>query len=157
MRALVQRVSRASVRVRQPDGKVSDRKIGRGLVILVGVGPNDDAAGADKLADKCANLRIFSNEDGKFDHSLLDVRGEALIVSQFTLYGDCRKGRRPDFTGAMPPAKAVPVYEAFVAAIGKMGIPVQTGEFGAHMDVELVNEGPVTLWLNTDPNGDSTR
>lgn len=161
MRALVQRVSRACVRF--PEGvragpadtnadeaepALEPRTIGRGVVVLLGIGSGDDEETAHALAQKCAYLRIFSNEAGRFDHSLLDIGGDALVVSQFTLYGDCRKGRRPDFTAAMPPEDAEPLYRAFVTALGRFGIPVQTGEFGARMEVELVNDGPVTLWLS---------
>jgi D-tyrosyl-tRNA(Tyr) deacylase len=141
MRAVVQRVGRASVRIAGGDR----REIGRGLVVLVGVGPKDTADDAAKLAEKISNLRVFPDEAGKFDRSLLDLRGEALVVSQFTLYGDCRRGRRPDFTSAAAPDKAEPLYRAFVAALESRGVPTRTGEFGAQMEVELVNEGPVTL------------
>ena len=144
MRALIQRVNRACARV-----SGSERAIGRGAVILLAVGAGDDEAAARRLAGKCASLRIFPNEQGKFDLSLLDVGGEALVVSQFTLYGDCRRGRRPDFTQAMAPERAEPLYRAFVEALRSAGIAVKTGEFGAKMEVELVNDGPVTLWLDT--------
>jgi D-tyrosyl-tRNA(Tyr) deacylase len=141
MRAVVQRVGRASVRIAGGDR----RQIGRGLVVLLGVGPKDTAEDAAKLAEKISNLRVFPDEAGKFDRSLLDLKGEALVVSQFTLYGDCRKGRRPDFTSAAAPDKAEPLYRAFVSALESRGVPTRTGEFGAQMEVELVNEGPVTL------------
>lgn len=146
MRVLIQRVSRGGVRV---DGG-EPRTIGRGLVVLLGVGPQDDAATARRLAEKAAGLRIFPNEAGKFDKSLLDVAGEALVVSQFTLYGDCSKGRRPDFTGAAAPELAEPLYRAFAEELGRLGVKVRTGEFGAKMEVELVNDGPVTVWLDTE-------
>jgi len=144
MRALVQRVVRASVHC-----SGQERKIGRGLVIFLGVGSEDLDSDARKLAEKCAQLRIFSNKDGKFDLSLLDIKGEALIVSQFTLYGDCRKGRRPDFSGAMAPQQAEPLYERFVENLRSLGVRTETGEFGAHMEVDLINDGPVTLWIDT--------
>lgn len=145
MRVLLQRVSRAKVSV---SGE-PERGVGRGLVALVGVGPEDDEAVAGRLAEKTANLRVFENEAGKFDRSLLDVGGGALVVSQFTLYGDSRKGRRPDFTGAARPEKAEPLVRAYAAALAAQGIEVKTGTFGAHMDVELVNDGPVTIWLDS--------
>lgn len=144
MRAVIQRVSSASVRF---PGK--ENKIGRGLVIFLGVGSQDSEADARKLAEKCAQLRIFPNEEGKFDLSLLDVKGSALVVSQFTLFGDCRRGRRPDFTSAMAPEKAEPLYERFTQSLRCLGVPAETGEFGARMEVELVNDGPVTIWLDT--------
>jgi D-tyrosyl-tRNA(Tyr) deacylase len=145
MRLVLQRVSKAEVRIagREPAA------IGPGLLVLLGVGPEDDEDAARRMAEKTANLRIFSNEEGRFDRSLLDVRGAALVVSQFTLYGDCRKGRRPDFTGAAAPDKAEPLYRAYVAELERLGVPVKTGEFGAKMEVELVNDGPVTLWLDS--------
>lgn len=146
MRALVQRVSRASVRVEGTERG----KCGKGFLILLGVGAEDQARHADWLADKIANLRVFEDEQGKMNLSLLDVGGEALVVSQFTLWGDCRKGRRPSFTGAARPEQAVPLYEAFVARLRGLLPHVDTGVFQTHMDVELVNDGPVTLWLDTD-------
>jgi D-tyrosyl-tRNA(Tyr) deacylase len=148
MRAVVQRVSRAAVRI-AGGGR---REIGRGLVVLLGVGPKDTADEAAKLAEKISNLRVFPGESGKLDLSLLDLRGEALVVSQFTLYGDCRKGRRPDFTSAAAPELAEPLYRAFVEALESRGVPVRTGEFGAQMEVELVNEGPVTLAMGFGSN-----
>jgi len=145
MRLLLQRVGRAEVRIAGREPAV----IGPGLVVLLGIGPEDDEAVCRRMAEKTANLRIFSNDEGRFDRSLLDVRGEALVVSQFTLYGDCRKGRRPDFTGAMPPDRAEPLYRTYAAELTRLGVGVKTGEFGAKMDVELVNDGPVTLWLDS--------
>lgn len=145
MRILLQRVSRASVSV----AGEPDRSVGRGLLALVGVGPEDDEATARRLAEKTATLRVFENEAGKFDRSLLDVGGGALVVSQFTLYGDARKGRRPDFTGAARPEKAEPLVRAYAEALAGQGVAVQTGTFGAHMDVALVNDGPVTIWLDS--------
>lgn len=123
--------------------------IGRGLLILLGVGREDTAAEGERLAEKAANLRIFSNEAGKFDLSLLDVKGEALVVSQFTLFGSARGGRRPDFTAAARPEPAKALYEAFCQSLRRRGVVVKTGEFGAAMKVSLVNDGPVTLWLDT--------
>ena len=147
MRVLIQRAARASVRFPdRPD--LGERRIGRGLVVLVGCGPGDDAAAARRLAEKCSGLRVFPDAGGKPSLSLADVAGEALVVSQFTLYGDCRKGRRPDFTGALAAAQAEPLYREFAAALAASGVPVSTGEFGARMELELVNEGPFTLWLD---------
>ena len=146
MRLLLQRVSRASVRVAGEE----PRGVGRGLVAFVGVGPGDDAAAARRLAEKTAGLRIFENEAGRFDLSVEDVKGGVLVVSQFTLFGDCRKGRRPDFTGAGAPALAEPLYRAYAEALAERGLEVKTGTFGAHMDVELVNDGPVTIWIDSE-------
>ncbi len=143
MRAVVQRVSRARVLV---DGEVRG-EIGRGLCVLLGVGRGDDRAAAEWLAGRAARLRIFENDEGKFDRSLLDIGGEALVVSQFTLIADTAKGNRPSFTEAAPPEEAEPLYEAFCAALGALGVPVETGVFGARMEVELVNDGPVTIVL----------
>jgi D-tyrosyl-tRNA(Tyr) deacylase len=117
------------------------------LCVLLGVARGDTAADAERLAAKLANLRIFENEEGKFDHSLLDVSGAALVVSQFTLIADTAKGNRPSFSGAAPPAEAEQLYEAFCTAVRALGIEVATGVFGAHMVVELVNDGPVTIIL----------
>lgn len=143
MRVLLQRVRRGAVRV--DDQVVAE--IGLGLVILVGVGPGDGEEAARYLAEKTANLRIFEDEDGKVNLSLLDVGGEALVVSQFTLYADTRKGRRPSFTDAAPPEVASPVVDRFAQLLEEQGAPTQTGEFGAHMLVEIENDGPVTIWL----------
>lgn len=143
MRVLLQRVRRGAVRV--DDQVVAE--IGLGLVILVGVGPGDGEEAARYLAEKTANLRIFEDEDGKINLSLLDVGGEALVVSQFTLYADTRKGRRPSFTDAAPPEVASPVVDRFAQLLEEQGAPTQTGEFGAHMLVEIENDGPVTIWL----------
>jgi D-tyrosyl-tRNA(Tyr) deacylase len=140
MRAVVQRVARASV---APGGS-----IGAGLCILLGVGEGDDAAAAERLAAKIARLRIFENEEGKFDRSLLDVGGGALVVSQFTLIADTTKGNRPSFSGAARPELAVPLYERFCAALRELDVQVETGVFGARMQVELVNDGPVTIVLD---------
>jgi D-tyrosyl-tRNA(Tyr) deacylase len=145
MRAVVQRVSRARVLV---DGEMTG-EVGRGLLVLLGVGRSDTAQEAQWLADKIAGLRIFEDVEGKMNLGLADVGGGMLVVSQFTLYGDCRKGRRPSFIEAAPPETAIPVYEAFVTAIRALGIIVATGKFGATMQVELVNDGPVTLIIDT--------
>ena len=145
MRAVVQRVSEASVTV---DGQVVGG-IRRGLLVLVSVGQDDDGRDVVRLADKVAGLRCFQDEAGKFNLSVLDVGGSLLVVSQFTLHGDCRKGRRPSFTQAAGPGLAVPLYEAFVQRLRDCGLPVETGRFGAHMAVRLVNDGPVTLLLDT--------
>jgi len=144
MRALIQRVKRGGVKT----GAVHNA-IGPGLVVLLGVGGGDTEADADFLAEKTANLRVFSNAEGKFDLSLLDVKGEALVVSQFTLYGDASKGRRPDFTAAAKPAEASRLYEHFAARLKEKGVPVKTGVFAADMEVEIINDGPVTIWLDT--------
>lgn len=124
-------------------------EISRGLLVLLGVAQGDTHADAQQLADKTVQLRIFDDADGKMNLAVADVQGSILVVSQFTLLGDCRKGRRPSFIQAAPPELAEQLYEAFVAAIGVQGIPVQTGRFRAMMDVELVNDGPVTLLLDT--------
>ncbi|HHH40682.1 MAG TPA: D-tyrosyl-tRNA(Tyr) deacylase [Chloroflexi bacterium] len=150
MRAVVQRVSRASVTV---DGQVVGA-IGRGVVVLLGVTHNDGEAEAAWLARKIAGLRIFEDEAGKMNASLLDVGGEALVVSQFTLYGDARKGRRPSFTRAAPPEIAAPLVDRFAELLRQAGVPVQTGRFGAHMLDEIHHDGPVTILL--DPEGTST-
>ena len=145
MRAVVQRVSSASVSV---DGEVVG-SIERGFLVLLGVGGEDDATDITYLADKIANLRIFPDAEGRMNLSLLDIGGTALIVSQFTLYGDCRRGRRPSFTKAAPPDRADALYTEFVAALSERGVPVQTGVFRATMDVQLVNDGPVTILLDS--------
>jgi len=145
MRALVQRVSRASVTV---NGEVVG-KIGRGLVVLVGVANEDTEKDAQYLVQKVVNLRIFPDSDGKFNLSALDVRGELLLISQFTLMGDARKGRRPSFDAAMPPAQAEKLFEYFVQEASASGLRVETGRFQAHMQVEIINDGPVTLMLDS--------
>jgi D-tyrosyl-tRNA(Tyr) deacylase len=145
MRAVVQRVSRAGVTV---DGEVVGA-VGRGLLVLLGVAPGDSETEARWLADKVVGLRIFSDDEGKMNCDVAEVSGGVLVVSQFTLYGDCRKGRRPSFVGAAPPEVAEPLYEAFVACVRAQGIPTATGRFGAMMQVELVNDGPVTLLVET--------
>ena len=146
MRALLQRSTGARVRV--ADEVVGS--IGRGLVVLLGVGPDDDEATTDTLARKVAELRIFEDEEGRTNRSLVDVAGAALVVSQFTLYADTRRGRRPGFTGAASPELAERLYLRFAAALRETGVPVATGRFGAEMAVELVNDGPFTIWLDTD-------
>jgi D-tyrosyl-tRNA(Tyr) deacylase len=143
LRAVVQRVSRASVAV---GGRVTG-SIGRGLLVLVGFAPPDGASQVEWMADKVAGLRVFADEAGKMNLDLAAVGGAVLVVSQFTLYGDASKGRRPSFIGAASPDLAVPLYQAFIEALRARGLPVETGEFGAMMDVELVNDGPVTLIL----------
>ncbi len=146
MRALLQRVTQARVMV---DGSVVG-EIGAGLLILLGVAKPDTAANAEFLVDKILNLRIFADTAGKMNLSLLDVHGELLVVPQFTLYGDCRKGRRPGFDAAAPAEQARALYESFVAVARRSGLRVETGVFQAHMDVALVNDGPVTLLLETE-------
>ena len=146
MRAVVQRVSRAQVTV---DARVTG-KIDAGLMILLGVGRDDTSMVAVSLAEKTANLRIFEDEQGKMNKSLLDVKGGALVVSQFTLYGAARGQRRPSYMGAASPDKAVALYEEFSAALRKLGVTVATGIFQTTMSVELVNEGPVTILLDSD-------
>jgi D-tyrosyl-tRNA(Tyr) deacylase len=143
MKAVVQRVRVARVRVR--DELVGE--IGRGLCVLLGVGREEGSAEARRLAEKVARLRIFEDDDGRFDRSLLDVAGEALVVSQFTLLADAVKGNRPSFAAAAPPEQAEPLYEAFCDALREQGVRVETGVFGARMAVELVNDGPVTIVL----------
>lgn len=152
MRVLLQRVARAEVRIR-PGGdalpSVSGR-IGRGFLLLVGFTHTDTEAEVAWMADKVLGLRLFADADDKLNLSLADVQGGVLVVSQFTLYGDARKGRRPSFIDAARPETAIPLYDRFVALLRERGVPVATGEFGAMMDVELVNDGPVTLWLERD-------
>lgn len=146
MRAVLTRVKSASVTV---DGKVIG-KIGQGFLILLGVTHEDTEVQAVKLADKLVGLRIFEDENGKMNQGLESVNGQVLVVSQFTLYGNCRKGRRPDFLAAARPEVAIPLYEKFVQLIRDKGVHVETGEFGAEMLVESVNDGPVTLVVDTD-------
>ncbi len=143
MRALIQRVSHASVTV---DGRVTGR-IGRGFVVLLGITHGDGRAEADWLAGKIVGLRVFDDEAGKMNLSLSDVGGALLVVSQFTLYGDARKGRRPSFTGAAVPDVAEPLVDYFVETLRDAGFTVATGVFGAHMDVEIHNDGPVTMMI----------
>ena len=146
MRALLQRVTQASVVV---EGSVVG-EIGAGLLILLGVAKPDTAADAALLADKVLNLRVFADTEGKMNRSLLDTQGSLLVVSQFTLYGDCRKGRRPGFDAAAPADQARALYESFVEIARRSGLRVETGVFQAHMEVALVNDGPVTLMLETN-------
>ena len=143
MRVLLQRVSSASVTV---DGRVVGQ-IGRGYLLLVGFTHGDSDAELDWMADKVHGLRLFPDADGKMNLGIEDVGGAMLVVSQFTLYGDAQKGRRPSFIDAARPEQAIPLYEAFIGKLRERGVTVETGEFGAMMDVALVNDGPVTLWL----------
>ena len=143
MRAVVQRVKHGSVKI----GEDTVAEIGSGLVILLGIGPTDGDDEAGYLSEKIANLRIFEDEEGKINRSILDVGGEAIVVSQFTLYADTRKGRRPSFTQAAPPEIASPLVNRFAELLAEQGVPTQTGEFGAHMLVEIANDGPVTIWM----------
>lgn len=146
MRALLQRVSQASVTV---EGQIVGQ-IGQGLLILVGIGHQDSELQVKALVDKIVNLRIFEDEQGKMNLSLLDIGGQALVVSQFTLYADARKGRRPSFTDAALPALAEPLVERFKSSIAAHGLTVAGGVFGAHMSVQLINDGPVTIWLDSE-------
>jgi D-tyrosyl-tRNA(Tyr) deacylase len=148
MRAVIQRVSRAGVRV---DGQTTG-EIGPGLLILLGVGQGDTSREADFLLDKIINLRIFEDAGGKMNLSLLETGGQLMVVSQFTLYADCRKGRRPSFTDAGPPGEAQKLYDYFVGAARQRGLQVATGVFQALMEVELVNSGPVTILLDSSKN-----
>ena len=146
MRVLIQRVTEASVSI---DGAIVG-KIGKGMLILLGVKVGDTQAEADFLADKCLGLRIFSDAEGKMNLALNDVQGEILVVSQFTLYGDARKGRRPSYIEAAQPPVSEPLYEYFVEKLRQSGIKVETGRFGADMAVSLINDGPVTLIIEKD-------
>ncbi len=143
MRVLLQRVTRAEVRV---DGRITGR-IERGYLLLVGLTHDDDEARVTWMADKVAGLRLFGDAEGKMNLALADIGGAVLVVSQFTLYGDARKGRRPSFIDAARPEVAIPLYERFIALLRERGVPVETGEFGASMQVDLINDGPVTLSL----------
>lgn len=145
MRAVVQRVSRAAVRV---EGAVTG-EVARGLLVLLGVGRDDGEDDARWMADKLAHLRVFEDAEGKMNRSVADVGGGLVVVSQFTLFGDARKGNRPGFTDAAPPEVANPLYERTCALLREEGLPVGTGVFRAHMDVELVNDGPVTILLDS--------
>ncbi len=146
MRAVIQRVQRASVAI----GGQTKASIGPGLLILLGVQQDDGPNEAKYLAEKCTGLRIFTDENDKMNRSAADIGGSLLVVSQFTLYGDCRRGKRPSFIRAARPETAIPLYEAFLDHCRASGLPVQSGEFGADMQVELVNDGPVTILLDTD-------
>jgi len=153
MRAVLTRVKSASVAI---DGEVVGR-IGQGFLILLGVGPDDNEQTCRYLAEKCLGLRVFEDENGKMNMGLEQVGGQVLVVSQFTLYGNCRKGRRPSFTDAAPPDLGNAMYEKFLAICGEFGYPPQHGQFGADMKVESVNDGPVTLILDTDQLMDTPR
>ena len=143
MKALIQRVQRAAVTI---DGKLYS-KVGAGMLVLLGVEKGDGKENADKLVQKLVNLRIYEDENEKMNRSLLDVKGEMLIVSQFTLCGDCKKGTRPSFDKSAPPEVAKDLYEYFISKIKSLNIPCATGQFGAMMDVELINDGPVTFMI----------
>lgn len=145
MRAVIQRVSSAKVRA---DGQ-DHGSIGQGLLVLLGVGKEDEARDAAYLASKTLQLRVFEDSQGKMNRSVQDIRGDLLVVSQFTLYGDCRKGNRPSFTDAAPPEKAERLYQVFLEELGKAGLKIATGRFQALMDVSLVNQGPVTVLLDS--------
>lgn len=151
MRVVVQRVSRAAVSWQDEAGRCLSHGIGRGLTILVGAGPQDSTPDAHRLADKVAQLRIFPDADGRFNRSLEDVGGEALVVSQFTLYADATRGRRPSFIGAAAPEQARELCQRFADRLAERGISTRTGSFGAQMTVSLDNDGPVTLALSTEP------
>jgi D-aminoacyl-tRNA deacylase len=146
MRAVIQRVSESSVVV---DGAVVGQ-IGKGLLVLLGIGKGDGSSEVDLLVEKISNMRIFSDEDGRFNRSLQDIDGEILVVSQFTLYADVRRGRRPGFSDAALPEVAAPLVDLFVAALRQRGLTVASGVFGAHMDVNLRNDGPVTIVIDSD-------
>jgi len=145
LRAVIQRVNQASVSV---DGKIVS-SISKGLLVFLGVAEDDEIADAKYLADKTVGLRIFEDDDEKMNLSLADIGGEVLVISQFTLYGDCRKGRRPSFTSAAKPQKATELYEAYVSALAEKGLQPKTGIFQAYMQVELINDGPVTILLDS--------
>ena len=146
MRAVIQRVKSASVTV---EGRVVS-EIREGLLVFLGVAQEDTLADIDYMANKIANLRIFEDDQGRMNLSILDINGEALVVSQFTLYGDCRKGRRPSFIAAARPEKADPLYQEFMDKISQLEVPVKAGIFQAMMDVELINDGPVTMLLDSN-------
>lgn len=147
MRALLQRTTGAAVRA---EGDEVVGAIGRGLVVFVGVGPGDDEAVADALARRITELRLFGDDEGRTNRSLLDIGGAALVVSQFTLFADTRRGRRPGFSGAAAPELAERLYERLTTTLRDLGVEVATGRFGAEMAVQLVNDGPFTIWLDTD-------
>ena len=149
MRALIQRVKRASVTI---NSEVTG-KINNGLLIFLGVGEDDTEKQVQYLVEKCTGLRIFTDEQDKMNLSVKDINGEILIVSQFTLFGDCKKGKRPSFVRAARPETAIPLYESFIAHCKNTGLNVQTGEFGADMQIERINDGPVTIWLDTEEMG----
>ena len=149
MRALIQRVKRASVTI---NSEVTG-KINEGLLIFLGVGEDDTEKQVQYLVEKCTGLRIFTDEQDKMNLSVKDINGEILVVSQFTLFGDCKKGKRPSFVRAARPETAIPLYESFIAHCKNTGLNVQTGQFGADMQIELLNDGPVTIWLDTEEMG----
>ncbi len=149
MRACIQRVLRARVLLPDEDNRVAG-EIGQGFLVLLGVGQNDTPDQARLLAKKTGNLRVFEDGQGKMNRNLEQIQGKVLVVSQFTLYADCAHGNRPGFSEAAPPEKAIQLYECFVQELKTMKIPVETGVFRANMYVELVNDGPVTLWFDTD-------
>jgi D-tyrosyl-tRNA(Tyr) deacylase len=151
VRVVVQRVARAAVRWTDPDGAAHGSVIGRGFLLLVGVGPEDADADVDRMAEKVVHLRVFPDDEGRSNRSLEDVSGEALVVSQFTLYADTTRGRRPSFIRAGDPARAEELYGRLAAQLEAIGIPTRTGRFGAQMSVSLENDGPVTLVLSTHP------
>ncbi|MGD9127542.1 MAG: D-aminoacyl-tRNA deacylase [Planctomycetia bacterium] len=154
MKACIQRVSRASVTIIEGQGGDPTPQvvgqIGPGLVVLLGVAETDTDAEAEKLAQKTVDLRIFEDDEGKMNRSLLESGGQMLVISQFTLLADCRKGRRPSFVAAAAPDEADRLYQVFTAAVRKSGVQTANGQFQAHMQVELVNDGPVTIWLDTE-------
>jgi len=147
MKAVLQRVTKASVTIEREE----TRTISRGIVVLVAIGKNDDEKDGAWLSDKILSLRIFPNEQGKFDRSVTDIRGDLLVVSQFTLYGDAQKGKRPDFTSAAEPATARVLYERFVDRLRSSGLKTETGEFAADMNVKIHNDGPVTIIIDSKP------
>jgi D-tyrosyl-tRNA(Tyr) deacylase len=147
LRFLIQRVARASVRI---EG-YPEASIGPGILVLIGIAKGDREANAEYLADKLVNLRIFPDAEGKMNLSALDTGASLLLISQFTLYGDCRKGRRPSFDSAAPPAEALKLYDYTVEKVKEKGLEVRTGVFQAHMEVELINDGPITLLLENGP------
>ena len=152
MRAIVQRVSEAGVSVKNDKESLKEiNKIRKGLVILLGVGREDGEEDAEYLAEKISNLRIFPDQNDRMNLSVLDVGGEVLVISQFTLYGDCRKGRRPDFTSAAPPEVAKGLYEKFIEKVKARGVEVKSGEFQARMLIDIHNDGPVTILIETKP------
>jgi D-tyrosyl-tRNA(Tyr) deacylase len=146
MRAVLQRVTEARVDV---DGRTTG-SIGIGLVVLLGISRSDNVSNADQLLDKILHLRIFPDDAGKMNRNIQEAGGSLLLISQFTLYGDCRRGRRPSFDRAAPPGQALALYDHFVEAARSGPVPAETGEYRAHMRVSLVNDGPVTIWLDTD-------
>ena len=146
MRILLQRVSKAKVKI----GNQTVAQINQGLTLLLGIHKNDQLRDADYLIEKCLNLRIFTDEDGKMNHSVIDIKGEILLVSQFTLYADTRKGRRPGFSDSARPEIAIPLYEYFIDRIKEKIGKIKTGQFGADMKVDLINDGPVTIMIDSE-------